>query len=170
MKEYELLVFGVPKGFDSSQCDRKTRDFLMRFYAPHKPGITFKTIRLVDNTIYYILLIYENQGTVFTDVDNRTGSFFGISLSLYNEYFTNPEKIKNLLQDTYYKYVKNHIIEERPNGARRYKVSALNLPGDKIGYYVLNGMQELIKGNPEYTKIFEETKPLPPINQNQTQR
>lgn len=69
----------------------------MRFYAPHKPGITFKTIRLVDNTIYYILLIYENQGTVFTDVDNRTGSFFGISLSLYNEYFTNPEKNKKLI-------------------------------------------------------------------------
>lgn len=83
----------------------------MRFCAPHKPGITFKTIRLVDNTIYYILLIYENQGTFFTDVDNRTGSFFGISLSLYNEYFTNPEKIKILLQDTYDKYVKNVLLK-----------------------------------------------------------
>lgn len=83
----------------------------MRFYAPHKPGITFKIIRLVDNTVYYILLIYENQGTVFTDVDNRTGSFFGISLSLYNEYFTNPEKIKNLLQDTYDKYIKNVLLK-----------------------------------------------------------
>ena len=34
----DFYLFGVPHGFDTSQCDANIADFLGLFYAPHKPG------------------------------------------------------------------------------------------------------------------------------------
>ena len=163
-----IIVFGVPKGFDTSKCDIDTRRFLERFYAPHAPGTEMKVVRMANNSVHYLFMVYENEGKTFIDVDGRSGSFFGIDVMLQNQYITDTNKLLKLFQLTYDRYVKNKIIEERPNGARKHIFRTFNDDGNTIATYVANGMNTLVKERPELN-ILEDVRQLPPA-QNQMRR
>ena len=164
----DIIVFGVPKGFDTSKCDINTRRFLERFYAPHAPGTEMKVVRMANNSVHYLFMVYENEGKTFIDVDGRGGSFFGIDVMLQNQYITDTNKLLKLFQLTYDKYIKNQIIEEWPNGVRKHKFRKFDNGNNEIAAYVANNMNTLIKEKSELD-IFKDIRQLPPA-QNQMQR
>lgn len=165
----ELVVFGVPAGWDSSECRPETNVFLGNFYTTGRPGVEFKTIRHND-TMFYVMLVRENPGAIFTDADGRAGSFFGIALGFDKQYVSDASRVHELLRTTYDNYVRGQIIEELPNGNRRYKIAKLRVPGDRVGWHVANGMTAILKANPEIDRaIFTNIRPLPPL-QHQAQR
>ena len=163
-----VILFGVPKGFDTSKCDINMRRFLERFYVPHNPGIEMKVVRDANNNVHYLFMVYENKDMAFCDFDGRSGSFFGIDVMLQNQYVTDTNKLLNLFQATYDNYVKNKIIDETPNGVRKHKFKTFDNGDNAIATYVANGMNTLVKERPELN-IFEDIRQLPPV-QNQTQR
>ena len=127
-----------------------------------------KTIRRPSNDMFYLFLIYENSGCTFVDANGRPGSFFGMTLIFHNQYVTNAEKLKKLFQTTYDNYVKNKIIREFPNGNKQWMISELRVSDDKIANYIANGMNNLMKTNPEFN-FAKDILPLTPM-QNQIQR
>ena len=159
-----LIVFGVPQGFDDSNCDLKTHNFLMSFYAPHKPGIQMKVFRRPGNEIHYVFLVYENPGSVFLDANGRSGSFFGMSIVLDNKYIGNKDNVYKLFQETYDKHIKNQIIIEN-NSVRKHKYAGKM---NAIHDYILKNMIEIMKNNPELN-FTNDYHPLPPP-QNQPER
>ena len=163
-----IIVFGVPKGFDTSRCDINTRSFLERFYVPHNPGTEMKIVRGPNNSVHYLFMVYENKDMAFCDVDGRSGSFFGIDVMLQNQYITDTNKLLKLFQLTYDKYVKNKIVDETPNGVRKHKYRRFDVGNNEIATYVANSMNALVKERPELN-IFEDIRQLPPA-QNQMQR
>ena len=167
-KMADIILFGVPKGFDTSRCSNDTRAFLERFYAPHEPGTEMKVIRRLDNSVHYLFMVYENEDRVFCDVDGRSGSFFGIDVMLQNQYITDTNKLLKLFQLTYDRYIKNKIIDETPNGLRKHKFRTFDDDNNTIATYVANSMNALVKEKPELD-IFKDMRQLPPV-QSQMQR
>lgn len=163
-----FYIFGVPNGFDSSKCGEDTLNFLQTFYVPHTPGFQFKVIRRHNNDVHYVFLVYENSGKVFADVNGRSGSFFGISLVLHNQYLSDANKVEKLMRITYDRYVKNQIIKEDTNGVRKFIIPSLNSPDDRVVNYVAKGFTQIIQQNPELN-LAGDIKPLPPLT-NQIQR
>lgn len=165
----DIVVFGVPKGWSSSECDIDTDNYLGLFYGKWKPGTEFKAIRR-DNKMFYVYLVHENPGAAFMDAGGRPGSFFGLAMIMDNQYVRNADKVRDLMDATYRYYVKNKLVRESENGARRWMVPDLHVPGDKIGVYVANGVRALLKANPDFKRELDaDILPLPPI-QNQMQR
>ena len=165
----ELIAFGVPRGFQTSKCDKKIADYLLDFYTPHKPGINFIVRRRADNSVHYIFLVYENLNRAFTDANGRDGSFFGMDIFFKNQYVTNSEKISKLFQLMYDNYVKGQIIEEFPNGVRHHKFADFVRGNDDfIGEYLVKAFNKTIKDHPELN-FWQDVKTLPPLEQ-QTQR
>lgn len=166
-KMAELIVFGVPYGFQTSKCDSETASFLEFFYSTWKPGTEFVVRRRVDNSVHYVFLVHENPNSVFTDAEGRRGAFFGMDLAFKNQYVTDPSKVNKLLQLLYDTYVKGEIIEELPGGSRRHKFKTFVNGGDDfIGNYLVKGLQKLLKNHPE---LNLDVRPLPPIK-NEMQR
>ena len=158
-----LIVFGVPSGFQTGICDKATEEFLMLFYRPWKPGTDFVVQRRRDDSVHYIFLVHENPGSVFSDVDGRGGSFFGLDLAFKNQYVTDSTKIEKLLQLLYDTYVKGQIIIEHPNGSRQHKFRNFVAGGDDfIGNYLVKGLKKLVNDYPELN-FWPDVKPLTPV-------
>ncbi|MBO7508656.1 MAG: hypothetical protein J6T57_00035 [Alphaproteobacteria bacterium] len=153
----EVILFGVPYGFQNSECDADSADFLGTFYIPRKQEFTMNTTRR-KNKVYYSFLVNEKPGALFNDINGRPGSFFGISLVFDNKYVTDTNRLNKLFATAYNKYVKNHIIQEYPNGNRRWLTRDL----DAAIKYVGTGMQHLIDTVPEL-QLSDIVKPLPQI-------
>lgn len=169
MANASLVVFGVPKGFDCTRCESETKNFLLGFYNGNTGGQKFGVIRRYNNEVHYVFLVYKNRPEdVFSDCDGRDGAFFGMSLYLKNQQFANPQKIRKILQTVYDNYIKNKIVEEKPNGVRHFLLPELKSDDDRVVKYVANGLMKTIQSNPEFN-LANDIKPLPPI-QNQTQR
>lgn len=168
MKDGEagVVVFGVPCGFDTSNCPPEIRDFLQGFYVPHTTGTEIQVIRRNDNSMHYVFLVYEtNSDVCFVDVNGRSGSFFGIDVMFKNRYLPNTEKLEKLFDLTYERYVKNQIIQESPNGLRKHMFSRFGSEDNRIANHVSNGMNKLVKEHPELN-IFQDVRPLPPLQNN----
>ena len=164
-----VVVFGVPKGWSCSACDQDTDDYLGLFYGKWKPGTEFKAIRR-NNKMFYVYLVHENPGATFSDANGRPGSFFGLAMIMDNHYIRDANKVHDLLAATYKYYVKNKLVREFDNGTRQWMLPDLRVPGDKIGGHVVNGINALLKANPEFNKSLDaDFLPLPPI-QRQMQR
>lgn len=164
----DFYVFGVPNGFDASSCNEDTLNFLQNFYVPHDPGFQFKVIRRPNNDVHYIFLVYENPGRVFGDVNGRGGAFFGMSMVLHNQYFSDANKIKQLMRAVYDNYIKNTIIQEDSNGVRKYIIPSLRSSDDRVANYIIKGFTKILQNNPQLN-LSADIKPLPPLT-NQPQR
>ena len=165
----ELVIFGVPRGQDISKTDNHdARTVLESFYNGRSTGIKTTIIRRPNNDVHYVFAVYEMPGKNFCDYNGRPGSHFGMSLIFHNQYVADSNRIFKLLQAVYDNYVKNKIIMEQPNGVKKWAYPAISTPGDEIANYVANGMNSLIKTNPEFN-FTKSLLPLPPI-QNETQR
>ena len=163
----ELVIFGVPDGFDISESSNPDiHDFLGLFYTSWEPGVEFKAVRRPNNDVHYIMLVHENPGAKFLTAYGRPGSFFGMSLVFHNQYSTDANKMFKLLQATYNFSVKNQLISEAPNGTRKWLYANVSSPDDLIANYVTRGLQKIVNANPQFKGLI---KPLPPV-QNQIQR
>lgn len=165
MAVIDVVLHGVPNGEDTSKCDDATRNFLGLFYTNSK-GIQTKVSRCQNNDVFYTYLVYQNPNAAFVDYNGRPGSYFGISLVFHNQYASDSNTVFKLLQNVYDNYVKNKIIQEMPNGSRKWLYPQLSTPKDEIAEYVCNGMTVILQKHPE---LKFKTLPLSPI-QNQTQR
>lgn len=164
----ELVVFGIVQGEEVSKCDDATKNFVGLFYSPHKSGVLKNYSRRPNNDMIYTYVVYENEGKKFITAGGRSGSHFGMSLVFHGTYVEDANKVFQLLEKTYDEYVKNKIIQETPDGNRKWLYSSLATPGDEIAIYLSKGLARIMKQNPELN-LDDKVRPLPPL-QNQTQR
>lgn len=150
-----LFVFGVPKGEQTSKCDEKTKQFLSSFYLNNRTGIQRKMYRKPGNEMHYVLLVYPDAGAKFLDADGRSGSFFGIDFVMYGKYAGNPTKVFNMLQATYDEYVKNKVIQEFPNGNKKWMTANLDANNDEIAKNIATGVQHLLQTRREFNLAGE---------------
>jgi len=153
----QIYLFGVPKGFQNSTCDANTADFLAYFYAPRKNEMSLD-IQRRGNKMYYSFLVDAKNEHFFSDINGRAGSFLGLSLVLENKYITDKERLKKLFLAVYDQYIKNQIIQEYPNGNRKWLTQDM----DAAIKHVANGMQHLINNTPELN-IWASLQTLPTI-------
>lgn len=149
----DLVIFGTPKGNQTSQCDADTQKLINTFSIP-RTGVHNKMFFRSNNTAHYVLLIYPNPNAKFISADGNENSMFGMDFILRNHTAVNPAKIFNLLQTTYEQYVKNKIIQESPNGDKKWLCNNIATPDNKIAQSINDGMQNLIKNNPEFQNLF----------------
>jgi len=160
-----LVLFGVPAGLSTSKCDESEKSLINCFYCPHKPGIELRTYRRPDNTVHYVYLVYEKEGSMFLDVNGRGGSFFGMDLILKDNYITNTQILLKVFQKTYNDYVKDKIIKEFPGGNRKYLIQGFENADDSVARFVGGGMTSIMK-NPEFS-LGKYVKPLSAVVQGQ---
>ena len=160
----ELIIHGVPNGHQVSKCDKDMVDFFGLFYD-NSDGIKTKVSRK-NNDVIYNYLVYGKTGANFGDYNGRPGSYFGMSLVFHNRCAVDSNQVFNLLKTVYDNYVKNKIIQESPNGARKWLYQNIETPGDEIATYLAKGMNQIIQVHPELTP---KTQTLPPL-QNLKQR
>ena len=140
-----FYVFGVPDGEQMSKCAENTRLFLQRFDVTNRTGIHKNTFYRKGNEAHYVFLVYPDNGAHFMDANGRSGSYFGMDFVLHGKYSINPIKIFNLLQETYNQYVKGNIIQEFPNGNKKWLISNLDENNDKIARDIAAGVQHLLQ-------------------------
>lgn len=155
---------GVPNGHHVSKCDTCVTDFFGLFYD-NSDGIKTKVSRK-NNDVIYNYLIYGNRGANFGDYNGRPGSYFGMSLVFHNQYTVDSNQVFKLLKIVYDNYVKNKIIQEFSNGARKWLYNNIETPGDEIATYVGNSMIKILKNYPELKPKMQSLQPL----QNQSRR
>lgn len=156
----EIVVHGVVKGQEISQCSKEASNFCERYYTP-ETGIRTDIKRLPNNRMAYSLLVYKEPGKSFMGYSGRGGSYFGITVFLQNQQVASPDDLFRLLYATYNNYVKGKIIQEFPNGNRKWMVETLDYPDDRVAKYVVNGFAKIHKKYPDLIKI----QPLPPLPQ-----
>lgn len=141
-----FYVFGVPNGEQTSKCDENTRLFLQRFYVTNRTGVYKNTFyRKGGNEAHYVFLVYPDKGAHFMDANGCSGSYFGMDFVLYGKYSTNPTKVFNLLQETYNQYVKDKVIQEFPNGNKKWLIDNLVANNYKIARDIAVGVQHLLQ-------------------------
>ena len=154
----EIVVHGVVQGQEISQCDKEAMKFCGQYYIP-ATGIRTDIKRLPNNRMAYSLLVYNEPGKHFISYSGRSGSYFGITVFLQNQQVASPDDLFKLLLATYDNYVKGKIIQEFPNGNRKWMVQTLRDPNDTVAKYVVNGFTKIRAKYPSLVKF----QPLPPL-------
>jgi hypothetical protein len=144
-----LVIFGIPYGQQTSVCDAKTAHFLEQFYVK-RHGIHTKAFSRPNGENHYVFLVYPDENNKFMDADGRTGSHFGMDLILKNQYSLNPERIYNLLREIYEHHIKGKVIQEFPNGNKKWIEKDLRANNDKIAQDAGEEMSKLIQTDPRF--------------------
>ena len=154
----EIVVHGVVDGQEISKCDETAYRICGSYYIPGT-GIRSDIKRLPDNRMAYSLLFYGEPNKPFISYTGRDGSYFGMTLFLQNQQVASPDDLFRLLLATYDNYVKGKIIQELPNGSRKWMVQTLRDSEDTVATLVGQGFQQILAKNPGLLKI----QPLPPL-------
>lgn len=154
----EIVVHGVVQGQEISQCSKEASEFCGLYYMP-ETGIRTDKKRLPNNRMAYSLLVYKEPGKSFRGYSGRAGSYFGITVFLQNQQVASPDDLFRLLLATYNNYVKGKIIQEFPNGDRKWMVQTLQDSNDTVAKYVVKGFAKIHAKYPSLIKI----QPLPPL-------
>lgn len=155
----KIVLFGAPKGFGDigiSKGDEQLLNLLQTFDSGLVDSGKKRLVRRYGNTMHYIFLVYKNKNSEFFEYQGRAGSFFGIDLILTDQEITNQDQLSKLIMETYNKYVKNHIIQELPDGRLEYMIPKFD---DKIWHFVGDGFMDLLRTQPELD-IRKSLKPL----------
>lgn len=158
MAEIEIVIHGVVDGQQISKCDETANRICGSYYIP-ATGIRSDIKRLPDNRMAYSLLFYGEPNKPFISYTGRSGSYFGITVFLQNQQVANPDDLFRVLLATYNHYVKGKIIQELPNGGRKWMVQTLRDSDDTVAKYVVNGFAKIHAKYPSLIKI----QPLPPL-------
>lgn len=140
MKE-ELIFHGVPRGYDvwGGSPDKYFDSFYgsPEIYKDADPLMVLE-IRKSENRFfsYYTFLKYKNINAV----DNRPGSYFGMTFKAEGKYCTAVSTLYNLFFQIYEKYIKNTIIKKE---------------GDS-GVYLLSSFESAASSLKEISKVFFE--------------
>lgn len=89
-------IYGVPNGFDILNGTPDITPYFQRYYNGSEENTKFSIHRDGKGNITYAYLKYNLSSN-----QNRTGSFFGMSLSFSNEYCTDPMKLYELFDFVY---------------------------------------------------------------------
>lgn len=154
----EIVVHGVVQGQEISKCDETANRICGSYYIP-ATGIRSDIKRLPDNRMAYSLLFYGEPNKPFISYTGRDGSYFGMTLFLQNQQVANPDDLFRVLLATYNHYVKGKIIQELPNGSRKWMVQTLRDSEDTVAKYVVNGFAKIHAKYPSLIKI----QPLQPL-------
>ena len=154
----EIVIHGVVDGQEISKCDETANRICGSYYIP-ATGIRSDIKRLPDNRMAYSLLFYGEPNKPFISYTGRSGSYFGITVFLQNQQVASPDDLFRLLLATYNHYVKGKIIQELPNGGRKWMVQTLRDSEDTVAKYVVNGFAKIHAKYPSLIKI----QPLPPL-------
>lgn len=154
----DLVIHGVTDGQDFSKCDDIAYTVCGNYYTD-AAGIKTDIKRLPDNRMVYSLLFYGEPDKKFVSYTGRSGSYFGMTLFLKNQQVTNPKDLFRMLLTTYNRYVKGKIIQEFPNGNKKWLVPTLRDANDTVATYIGNGFQQILQENPGVLKF----QPLPPL-------
>lgn len=158
MAEIEIVIHGVVNGQEISKCDETANRICGSYYIP-ATGIRSDIKRLPDNRMAYSLLFYGEPNKPFISYTGRSGSYFGMTLFLKNQQVANPDNLFRVLLATYNHYVKGKIIQELPNGGRKWMVQTLRDSDDAVATLVGNGFLQILKQNPGLLK-FQPLQPL----------
>lgn len=158
MAEIEIVIHGVVSGQEISKCDETANRICGSYYIP-ATGIRSDIKRLPDNRMAYSLLFYGEPNKPFISYTGRSGSYFGITVFLQNQQVANPDDLFRVLLATYNHYVKGKIIQELPNGGRKWMVQTLRDSDDTVAKYVVNGFAKIHAKYPSLIKI----QTLPPL-------
>lgn len=154
----DLVIHGVVKGQEISECDEIAGNLCGNYYIG-ATGIRSDIKRLPDNRMAYSLLFYGEPNKPFISYGGRTGSYFGMTLFLKNKQVENPDDLFKMLLTTYNQYVKGSVIQELPNGAKKWIVGTLHDSSDSVATRIGQGFQQVINKNPGLLK-FQPLSPL----------
>ena len=154
----EIVIHGVVNGQEISKCDETANKICGNYYIP-ATGTRSDIKRLPDNRMAYSLLFYGEPNKPFISYAGRTGSYFGMTLFLQNQQVANTDDLFRVLLATYNHYVKGKIIQELPNGSRKWICSTLHDSEDTVATRVGQGFQQILAKNPGLLKF----QPLPPL-------
>ena len=135
----KLFLYGTPDGFSCSECGEKDRALLEGCSVRNQNGNILYGKRMDNGNVYYNYSIYPEKGKIFTDRNGKAGSFFGMAMVFENQEVKDTKKLEKLFKEVYKNYVKDRIVQDLPNGDKRYLIETLNIPGDAIGRYVAQG-------------------------------
>ena len=89
-------IFGVPDGFDILNGTPDITPYFQRYYNGSEENTKYSIHRDSKGNITYAYLKYN-----LSSYQSRTGSFFGMSLTFFNEYCTDPMKLYELFDFVY---------------------------------------------------------------------
>lgn len=139
-----IILFGTPGKFSHSDLKGVRTEFLSKYIGDYSDMVSKQSFDA--NGSHYILLIYQNSGKQFLDTQGNPGCFLGIDLVIPDKKFFNPSTVRALLIKTYETYIKDKLVQELPNGDRKFIVSSLD---DKMADDVYTGLMNITKTNPE---------------------
>lgn len=139
-----IILFGTPGSFSHSDLKGVRTEFLSKYIGDYSDMVSKQSFDV--NGSHYILLVYQNSGKQFLDQQGNPNCFLGIDLVIPDKKFLNPVIARNLLIKTYETYIKDKMVQELPNGDRKFMVSYLD---DKMADEVYTGLMNITKTNPE---------------------
>lgn len=117
MEQFDLYVHGVPVGHEICGCNEE-RDYIKRFYNDDVvEESSLLQIDVVNGKSFYTYLRKKNV----RNVDGRTGSYFGLTVSFANRYCTNVQVLYELL-DAIHKQICVGCLVKSESGADRFLV------------------------------------------------
>ena len=152
----KLFLYGTPDGFSCSECGEKDRALLEGYSVRNQNGNILYGKRMDNGNVYYSYSIYPEKGKIFTDRNGKAGSFFGMAMVFENQEVKDTKKLEKLFKEVYKNYVKDRIVQDLPNGDKKYLVSSLNINSDAIGRYVAQGAAVEIQTNSEFKNFLNE--------------
>ena len=156
----EFVIHGIVNGQEISKSSESARVFCESFYVNGK-GIKQDIRRLVGNRMAYSYVIYEEPGRPFLGYGGRPGSYFGMTLILQDKQVSNPDILFKILRDTYNKYVKDKVIQDKTSGPRKWLYPTLTDSNDTVANYIGKGLEQILKQNHGVLKY----QPLLPVQQ-----
>ena len=133
-------------------------EFFQKFNA-QRDGIQFRSFMKPDGN-HNILSVYPENNKKFLDINGNNVGFFCIDFVTEKSKIINPIQMRALLQKTYEIYVKNKLVQEMPDGNRKFMVSDLKSPNNQIAQSIYDGLMNITKTNSELN-VFQ-------INPNQS--
>ena len=121
--ELNLFVHGVPNGQNVWGSTEKGKNYVGGYYQPLKDDLRFYAERIADRC-YYTYVLYRTPDSAAPNItaqDGRSGSYFGLTLSI-NAYYKDTLRIYRILDWLYHTYIYNRIL--KPNGSKlQYTIS-----------------------------------------------
>lgn len=112
MGNIKVYIHGVPVGHEMCGCDTKEeRKYLEQFYDLKCSVSSLLVIDIVEGISYYTFL----RKGFFTNVEGRSNSYFGITVSFGNFTCNNVYSLYDILEQVYTKIVVNTLVQESKN-------------------------------------------------------
>lgn len=117
-KKIELIVHGIPKGFQAWSDKDQNNGFVNSYYREHKYAEQMLVeLCRVENppTVWYTYLVKETK-----DAEGRSGGYFGFSLKM-NQLYTDFPNVYHILDATFHKYFVGVVLKKNGSEYQFFK-------------------------------------------------